>query len=251
MSMTEAQESYLTRMDPRIKLIGVLMLTVTVFMVTNLYLVIVFLVTFLALWFAARLPGKYLTGYLKFLSFLIVFIIVLQMIFYPDAERNLLGILKLDGLIYGIVLGIRLCSLILLMPMLTMTTPLNRLALGMTRMGLPYKAAYIMTTTMNMVPMFQSEIRSIQEAQKMRGMTAFEHKNVIVKAKAYPALVTPLVIGGMRRAQQMGIAMDSRAFGAFKKKTYVSEIRTKPTDWVALVLVCLYCAAIITANYYL
>ena len=84
----------------------------------------------------------------------------------------------------------------------------------------------------------------------MRGMTAFEHKNVIVKAKAYPALVTPLVIGGMRRAQQMGIAMDSRAFGAFKKKTYVSEIRTKPTDWVALLLVCLYCAAIITANYY-
>ena len=171
--MTEAKESFLTRMDPRIKLLSVLMLTVTVFMVTNLYLVIAFLVTFLALWFAARLPGKYLTGYLKFLSFLIVFIIVLQMIFYPDAERNLLGIFKLNGLIYGIVLGIRLCSLILLMPMLTMTTPLNRLALGMTRMGLPYKAAYIWTTTNEYGPNVSKRDRSIRKHRKWRGNDRF------------------------------------------------------------------------------
>lgn len=251
MSNNEANENFLTRMDPRIKLVSLLLLTVTVFLVTNIYMVSILLVTFLTLWLAARLPVKYLTGYMKFLAFLVAFIILLQMIFYADAERNILGIFKLEGLIYGIVLGLRLCALIILLPMLTMTTTLNKLALGMTSLGLPYKAAYIMTTAMNMVPMFQSEIRSIQEAQKMRGMTAFEHKNVIVKAKAYPALVTPLVIGGMRRAQQMGIAMDSRAFGAFKKKTYITEISTQPTDWAALVLVILFCAAMVVGNYYL
>ena len=76
-------------------------------------------------------------------------------------------------------------------------------------------------------------------------MQSFEKGSLMDKLRAYPALVTPLIIGSMRRAQLMSIAMDSRAFGASKERTYLEDVDMHPSDWAFLVISIIYTVAIL------
>ena len=190
-------------------------------------------------------------------------IVVLQLLFYGDnsTAHFMFGLqipftsgfmpgygLKWEGLEFGILLTIRFLSLILLLPMVVKTTSINQMSLGMVRLGLPYKIAYMTTTSLNIIPTFQEEIHVIMDAQKLRGMTVFEDGKKWQKFLAYPALVVPMVIGAMRRAQQMGVAMDTRAFGCYKKRTYIESISMKPSDWLFLAASVVIGTLLIIAN---
>ncbi len=255
--------SYLHMMDPRVKIIALLYLSVVVFMVKSIFVVVVMLGVFSALWSMAQLSWKAWWGFAKVVLSIMALIIVLQLFFYgtnstahfifglqlPDHIGILSGYgLKWEGLEFGILLTIRFLALIILMPMIIKTTSINQMSLGMVRLGLPYKVAYMTTTSLNIIPTFQEEIRTIMDAQKLRGMIVFEEGKKWEKFKAYPALVVPMVIGAMRRAQQMGVAMDTRAFGCQKQRTYIENISMKKSDWVYLVAAALIGAALIAAN---
>jgi energy-coupling factor transport system permease protein len=117
-------------------------------------------------------------------------------------------------------------TLVVLMPLLTMTTGAKQLALGLTRLGLPYRAAYVITSTLNLIPSFEEEARLIIEARRLRGMES-------VKLGEYPALVLPLMVKAMRKAQLAGLAMDARAFGAYKTRTWPHKIQFSVIDYMA------------------
>ncbi|MEN6417543.1 MAG: energy-coupling factor transporter transmembrane component T [Clostridiaceae bacterium] len=255
--------SYLHTMDPRVKIIALLYLSIVVFMVKSIFIVIVMLGVFSALWSLAQLSWKAWWGFAKVVLSIMALIIVLQLFFYGknSTAHFILGLqlpdnigilsnygLKWEGLEFGILLTIRFLALIILMPMIIKTTTINQLSLGMVRLGLPYKIAYMTTTSLNIIPTFQEEIRTIMDAQKLRGMTVFEEGKKWEKFKAYPALVVPMVIGAMRRAQQMGVAMDTRAFGCSKQRTYIENISMQKSDWLYLAAAGLIGAALIAAN---
>ncbi len=190
-------------------------------------------------------------------------IVVLQIFFYgANSQSHFIlglqlgsdvGILsnygpKWEGLEFGILLTIRFLSLIILMPMVIKTTTISQMSLGMVRLGLPYKVAYMTTTSLTVLPPFQEEIRTIMNAQKLRGKTVFEEGTKREKFKAYPALVVPMVIGAMRHAQKMGVAMDPRAFGCSKHRTYIDTIQMRPSDWMYLFLSFLIGGVLIAGN---
>jgi energy-coupling factor transport system permease protein len=106
-----------------------------------------------------------------------------------------------------------------------------------------------MTTALNMVPILQAETGVIVDAQRLRAMHSFEKGKLIDKIKAYPALVTPLVIGSMRRAQLMAVAMDSRAFGATTSRTYLDDIHMVFKDWVFLSFFIVFTVGMILASF--
>jgi energy-coupling factor transport system permease protein len=202
--------------------------------------------SFFGLWLAAKMPLAKIKAGIKLVCVLMVLVTTLQMLFGPG-ERYILrplipesvpllggkGSLKWDGLFLGMVICCRIAALMLLLPMLTMTTGPRLLVLALARLGLPYKAAYIATTALNLIPAFEEDARIIMDAQKLRGMRAFEEGTLMDKLRAYPALAVPLVIGAMRRAQLLGAAMDARGFGAFRTRTWLERIRLSAVDyWV-------------------
>ncbi|HHY37328.1 MAG TPA: energy-coupling factor transporter transmembrane protein EcfT [Clostridia bacterium] len=256
--------SLLHRLDPRAKIIMLTILTIIIFIVENFLMIGAILLTILLLWWSARLPMKTLASYFKFLTGLFVFIIVIQGLFYsgevilvqPLIPRWVpliggLGKISLDGALFGILISARIICLICLLPLVTMTTPIHFFALGLTKMGLSYQIAYTMTTALNTIPVLQNEASVVMDAQKLRAFRVFEEGSFVQKLKAYPALAVPLVIGAMRRAQLMGVAMDSRAFGALKRRTYVEDIIMKPQDYAVLAVFAVYCAAVLVGNFML
>ncbi|MDR1950041.1 MAG: energy-coupling factor transporter transmembrane protein EcfT [Spirochaetaceae bacterium] len=254
-------ESFLHRLDPRTKLLSLLLLTLVVFIVNRPFVIAAIMFTLIALWFAAGMPFAKLKSYIKVLFWLIIFITLVQMIFGPGTNyivKPLIpkgapliggrGSLKWEGIFLGLLIGLRLVTLMMLTPMLTMTTKVHILALGLTRLGMHYKGAYITTAAINLLPVFEEDARAIMEAQKLRGLRAFEEGTFFDKLRAYPAIALPLIIGAMRRAQMMGAAMDARAFGAYPVKNSLETIKMSFRDYIAFVAVILCSVSALVLN---
>jgi energy-coupling factor transport system permease protein len=161
-----------------------------------------------------------------------------------------MGSLKWDGFILGLVIGCRLVALMILLPLLTAVSP-SQIALGLTSLGFNYRAAFIITAAFNFIPLFEDEGRAIMDAQKLRGARAFDKVSLIVKLKTYPGLVVPLVLGAMRKAKVAGTSMDSRAFGAYKTRTWTEKQPMGAKDYFSLVICLLFVILTLWLNFVL
>jgi energy-coupling factor transport system permease protein len=173
--------------------------------------------------------------------FLIALVVILQMGFG-------------GGLITGLMIGCRIISLCVILPLLTMTTETGDIAFGITRLGFNYKTAYIITSAFNILPSFQEDARQLIDARRLRaraprGVTSRGRRNVFARFGEYAKIALPLMIKAMRRAAAAGLAMDSRAFGAYKVRTWPRENRMSAADFTAIALGLVYAAAVVTANY--
>ena len=255
-------DSFFHRLDPRAKIIFMLLTASVVFVIQQIWLAAVVLISLLLLWWVARLPSAMLKDMGKALAGIALFLFVVQALFYPG-ETSLIypiipqavpvlggvGRITLEGILFAVLIALRLFSMVLILPLVSLTTPVQLLTLGMVRLGLPYRLASAMTTAINLIPVLQTEANVIADAQRLRGMKVFEEGRFLDKLRAYPALVTPLVIGAMRRAQLIAVAMDSRAFGASQNRTYIQDIKMKTVDWVFLFATTLSTALIAIASW--
>jgi energy-coupling factor transport system permease protein len=185
-----------------------------------------------------RISIKKLFPHYLFFLFLVTFVIILQVFFG-------------SGLSTALMICCRIIALAILMPALTMTTEARLLAYGIVRLGINYRAAFIITSTFNLIPLFEEEARLIIDARKLRGVKYLETGNFFKRIGEYPAIVLPLMIKAMKRAQVLGLAMDARAFGAFKTRIWLQETRFIAMDYWAFVMGILYSTIAVTVNYML
>jgi energy-coupling factor transporter transmembrane protein EcfT len=202
--------------------------TVLVFIINELIVAAVQMALFMGLCCAARIPLKKIFPHARLLAGVIALVIALQVFFG-------------QGLYTGLMIGCRVVALTALMPLLIMTTDAQILALGITRLGLNYRAAYIITSTLNLIPSFEEEARQIIDARKLRGMKS-------VKLGEYPAIALPLMVRALRQGQLMALAMDARAFGAYRTRTWLRDIKLSAADYAAWAAGAAWAAVAVTAN---
>jgi len=251
----------LDKIDPRSKLLFVLMLSFPVFLIDKLPAAVCLLLSLIVFSLTAKIPFRGFK-FIKNLSLLAVFIIFLQTLLgrgenfivkplFPPSFPLLggAGSLKWEGLVFGFVIVCRLFALVLILPVLTETTPLEKIAQSLCSFGFNYRTAFIFTAAFNMIPLFEEEGRLLMDAQKLRGARVFEKRSFFSKLKAYPGLVVPLVLGAMRKAKSSSVAMDSRAFGVYKTRTWLEKPRMKVYDFIFIALSVVFTAGILFLNY--
>jgi energy-coupling factor transport system permease protein len=172
--------------------------------------------------------------------FLIALVVILQMIFG-------------GGLITGLMIGCRIISLVTILPLFTMTTSAWDIAFGITRLGFNYKTAFIITSAFNLLPSFQEDARQLIDARRLRRGAAPRggrgKRNMFARFGEYAKIALPLMIKAMRRAAAAGLAMDARAFGAYRSRTWPRETGMSAVDFTAIAAGFVYAAIIVTADY--
>ena len=255
-------DTFFHNLDPRSKIVFMLVTTALIVLVDSLWVAGAILLTLLCLWFIAGLSLSTLRELVTPLIGLVAFLLIVQAVLYPG-ERVLIqpmlppripvlggrGSVTLEGILFGVLLSLRLLAMVIVLPLVTMTTPIHTFTLGLVRLGLPYRFAYTMTTALNLIPILQTEANTIADAQKLRAFQVFEKGSFLEKLRAYPSLVTPLIIGAMRRAQLIAVAMDSRAFGASNDRTYIQDVRMRTEDWAFVFLAVLFAGLAGAANF--
>ena len=247
--------SFFKKIDARIKLFFILLLTLSVFLVDRFSAAVILLVSFTVIRLSSGVPFRSFS-FFKNLSLLAAIIILMQTLFAsgdsyiikPLFPENIpiiggAGSLKWEGLAIGIVTALRLAALMILLPVFPETTPPDKIACGLCSLGLNYRIAFIITTAFNLVSFFREEAQLIMNAQRLRGM-----RNFGIKAAA--ALLVPLVLSAMKKAQRSSEAMDCRAFGVYNTRTWTVLPKMKMIDFIFSFFSLLFFSGLIFFNYY-
>ncbi|MCD6471735.1 energy-coupling factor transporter transmembrane protein EcfT [Candidatus Aerophobetes bacterium] len=233
------KNSFLHRLDPRVKFASIIIGMIISFIFSNIFWILAYYICLIMILLSAKVGwGKYLYA-VKLMLPITILVIILWPIFYPGGEPVLfqLGPLRisLPSLIDGIVLALRLNCLALLTYIFLYTTTQRALVRGLVKLGFPYKYGVMLSFSLRYVPTFGAIIAMIVEAQKARGLE-LDKGNFFSKLKKYVAVMAPTIITALRMADNLAIALDSRAFDAPVKRTYLVDLKAGREDVIILLL---------------
>jgi energy-coupling factor transport system permease protein len=114
-----------------------------------------------------------------------------------------------------------------------LTTSPDHLGLALEQTHVPYEFVFAFTTAVRFVPVLAEEAQTIMDAQKARGLE-LERGNFLKRIRNYIPILIPLIVSAIRRSLELAEAMESRAWGATKKRTNLYVLKIHKGD-VALV----------------
>jgi energy-coupling factor transport system permease protein len=80
------------------------------------------------------------------------------------------------------------------------------------------------------VPVLAEEAQTIMDAQKARGLE-LEKGNFLKRIRNYIPILIPLIVSAIRRSLELAEAMESRAWGATKKRTNLYVLKMRRGDF--------------------
>ena len=128
-----------------------------------------------------------------------------------------------EGLSHAMTLLLRVSAFQVIAFTLLLTTHPSDLFASLARMKVPYLANFMISMTLQLIPVLQREVQLVLAAQRSRGMKGTGFGSIV------PSFV-PVAAGAVERVQQLAISLESRAFGSDRKSTrlnssHVSESR--------------------------
>jgi energy-coupling factor transport system permease protein len=130
----------------------------------------------------------------------------------------------------GLATALRLGALLslALIAGLTMTGPDLVRAL-VQQLHVPYRIGYTALAAYRFVPRFRHELEGIRQAHRVRGVTG--GRGPLAAVRRYLGYIVPLLVGAIRHAERVALAMDSRAFGAHETRTERYLVPFRARDW--------------------
>jgi energy-coupling factor transport system permease protein len=116
-----------------------------------------------------------------------------------------------------------------------LTTSPDNLSLALEQTHVPYEFTFAFTTAVRFVPVLAEEAQTIMDAQKARGLE-LERGNFLKRIRNYIPILIPLIISAIRRSLELAEAMESRAWGATKKRTNLYVLKMYTNDFILMAL---------------
>ena len=138
---------------------------------------------------------------------------------------------------YGLLVMLRVIAVVTVVPIFTMTSPMTKISGALAKIRVPRKIIFMFITAMRFVPLVQESMDAIIEAQKIRGFD-IDAANMYQKfRRAYVPIITPLLLLMFRRAMDLEVAINARAFGAREDPTNMEDLSFKARDYLGIIIV--------------
>jgi len=246
--------SVVHRLDPRTKLIAVMLYIVALFLCKFF---VTYAIMFLVLCLCIKLskvPVKSIVRGMKPVLF-IVAITALLNLFYTPGEHVLVKVwiltITLEGVFAAFFMVVRIMMLIAGTFLLTYTTSPILLTDGLESLMNPLKKikvpvhelAMMMSIALRFIPTLIEETDKIMSAQRARGAD-FESGGLVQRAKALIPLLVPLFISSFRRADELAVAMECRCYRGGEGRTRLRQLQYQGIDRAALAFFLLLTVAV-------
>ena len=248
--------SPLHRMDPRSKLLSLVLFIVTIFVCDGAAAFVLCGLGLMAIIRLSGIPPKMIAKSLKPIVILVIFTGLLNLFYTPGREIFRLWIFSVtwEGLATAAVMIARILLLVSSTALLTYTTSpmaltdgLERLLSPLKRMHIPvHEFAMMMSIALRFIPTLIEETDKIMSAQKARGAD-FESGNLLQRAKALVPVLVPLFVSAFRRADELACAMECRLYSG-GKRTRLHSLAYSRVDALGGGLAVLACGAAIALN---
>jgi len=162
---------------------------------------------------------------------------------FPD------GVLPLTvgGLSYGVSLGLRIVTMVLVTTLLLFTTPIDDFVAAMRQAHVPHVIVFIVMTALRFIPTMQQRAEQVLDAQRARG-ARIDEGGMIRRIRAFVPVMVPLLTSGIRMSDDLAAAMINRGWGATSRPTALYALRMTARDWIAIAVLAVVLAAAIAAG---
>ncbi|MEY8001667.1 energy-coupling factor transporter transmembrane protein EcfT [Clostridium sp. Mt-5] len=237
-------DSFVHKLDPRVKILISLIYIVDLFIVNSFkgYIFIV-LFTIISI-LISKVQIVYIYKGLKPILILVLITAVLNMFMTGGVNPPLFKwkffVVYKEGLIMAAFMTLRLIFLIIGTSLLTLTTSpieltdgIEKLLNPMKKIGVPaHELAMMMTIALRFIPTLMDETDKIMKAQMARGAD-FQSGNIIQRAKSLVPILVPLFISSFRRADELAMAMEARCYRGGEGRTRMKQLRLTNRDFIA------------------
>lgn len=219
------------KIDPRAKFIYVCVLFVIAILFSQLIPLLVILLLQVPLVILARVKREWfrLLRGSAFFALLIFVMNVVSLYFYSGNQS--IGIV----VEHALAMSIRFIVLVESFSIFFLTTSPDMLSLSMEQMGVPYEFCFAFTTAIRFVPVLAEEAQTIMDAQRARGLD-LEGGNFMRRIRNYIPILIPLIVSAIRRSLELAEAMESRAWGATRKRTNLYVLKMGKKDYIFILI---------------
>ena len=252
--------SAIHRLDPRTKLVMLVVYIVALFLAVNWIsytLMLVFLAACIAI---SRIPLKSFFRGMKPLIFILAFTAILNL-FFTEGENLLVSFWVItiywEGVTRAIFMLLRILLMIMGTFLLTYTTSPISLTDGLESLLSPLKKikvpvhelSMMMCIALRFIPTLIEETDKIISAQKARGAD-FESGKLMQRVKALVPILVPLFVSAFRRADELATAMECRCYQGGDGRTKMKLLRYKLLDFKAYGVGILLIAAVCVLRHF-
>ncbi len=248
--------SFVHRLDPRTKIVNVVIILTAVFAaktwITYAFVAVAILITV----FAAHIPARLLFNNLRPFLFILIFTFAWHLIFLPVQGAIVLKVgdfvISQKALLTAMFYCIRIAMFILLSSLLTLTTaPLELtdaievILAPLKKFKIPIHEFALMTSiAIRFIPTIMDEAEKLYLAQKNRG-ARFDGA-LHERLQALLALTIPLLTNAFKRAEELALAMEARCYDNHAQRTNYKRLKWNWRDSIVLCSAGLSAALILT-----
>ena len=251
-------DTLIHRLDPRTKLLCVILYIVALFNAKSVLTYAIVAVVLTVCILISKVHYKALTRGLKPVYIIVAFTAIMNLFFSggtPVADVWLLRHITYEGIRSAIAMVLRIVMLIMGTFLLTYTTSpisltdaLEHLLSPLKKLKMPiHELAMMMSIALRFIPTLIEETDKIMSAQKARGAD-FETGNLIQRAKALLPLLVPLFVSAFRRADELAVAMECRCYHGDQGRTRMKQLEWRGRDTLALLWGALVLAGMIVLS---
>lgn len=150
-----------------------------------------------------------------------------------------------EQLFYQFNVALKYFSIIPIALLFMVATNPSEFAASLNKIGVNYKIAYSVSIALRYIPDIQHEYHDISFAQQARGIDMSKGAKLTERIKNMAGILMPLIFSSLERIEVISCAMELRAFGNKKKRTWYNARRFQARDYIAItVLVVIFVISI-------
>jgi len=176
--------------------------------------------------FLGKVHGPFLRTFSRLILPAASFLFFMQAFFQPIEGSVIFKIWFLDitreSLLFAFRNAVRISVMVSSFTLFLLTTHPSELMSDLTRRGLPGQFAYVIISTLQILPQMQAKAQTIIAAQRSRGLDT--QSTFLRRAGSLVPLVGPLVFGSLVEVEERAIAIEARGFTSTHIKTSLYDI---------------------------
>lgn len=201
----------------------------------------------MVLWGVSRVRLRDLAVVLWLIAIFMVLNNLLIFLFAPEYGPQLFDsrTLLLDGpwrwdltaeqLFYQLVVTLKYFAVLPGVLLFITTTRPPEFASSLSRIGVPYRAAYAVSLALRYIPDVQRDFRTISQAQQARGLEVTRRVGLGTRIRNLTSTLMPLLLGAFDRIESVAAAMELRGFGRGRGRTWYDQRPLRMRDVLVMI----------------
>ena len=234
-------DTLLHRLDPRTKVLFFLLVTILSVIVYDPIIMVCILFVVSIMYRVSNIPLIKLVGITKTLLPVFAMFVLLNYFVLPPRGAKIyfyllpgMAPVTVETTLLGITSALRFILFIWLSRLLTFTTSISEILVGMVKMRLPPEVATSLGIAFSSVPLMINQFSSVIEAQKSRG-SQIAVRNPVKKIVAFIPVVVPGIYITILRGMNVARTVEAKAFTYNpKNRTFRKQIRFRSSDYIFL-----------------